>query len=354
MAAAIAAVCGTAQADITVKFPADMAGKDIIVQAQDIKSLAEAKSRSEIISRMDTIKAAVTIVIKDMLDTPARYRMGTDEDMLVMLYAAPGQNIYVDLSNPASPVMKGSVLVEQISDFNSHLTGYEAAYMQARNNNDEKAMEQVMSDFSNYINSYLESNLDSEIAPYILTKLDDPEQLVASFARIGDNAKGSIIYPLAVSAASKAEKQIEKDRLQASLSGNASPDFKLPDLDGNMKSLADYRGKWVILDFWGSWCPWCIKGFPELKELYAKYAPAELEIIGVDCREDDAAWRKGVADHELPWVQLYNSADAGAEALFGVSGYPTKVIIDPEGKVAEIVVGHTPDFTATLEKLMNK
>lgn len=354
IAAAIAAVGGMAQADITLKFPADIVGKDVMVQAQDIKSLAEAKSKSDIIGRMDTVKAGDKVVIKDMLDTPARYRIGTDEDMLVMLYAAPGQNISVDLSNPSSPVMTGSVLVEQMNDFETHLMEYGDAYMQARNNNDEKAMEQVMSDFNNYINSYLESNLDSEIAPYILTKLDDPEQLVASFARLGDNAKGSIIYPLAVSAVSKAEKQIERDRLQASLTGNASPDFMLPDLDGNMKSLADYRGKWVILDFWGSWCPWCIKGFPELKELYAKYAPAELEIIGVDCREDDAAWRKGVADHELPWVQLYNSADAGAESLFGVSGYPTKVIIDPEGKVAKIVVGHTPDFTLTLESLMGK
>ncbi len=339
-----------AQADIVIEFPAGMSGTDVIVEAQDIKSLAEAKSESDIISRMDTVKAAEKVVVKDMLETPARYRIGTDEDMLVTLYVSPGQNISVDLSNPDSPVMTGSALVEQMTEFHNGILQYKKAYMDARQNNDEKAMEQAFDDLDNYVSSYLENNLNNEIAPYVIMKLD-AEELIAAYGRMGEKAKGSIVYPLATDAVNKANMQIERDRIQASLTGNAAPDFKLPDLDGNMKSLSDYRGKWVILDFWGSWCPWCIKGFPELKELYAKYAPGTLEIIGIDCREDDAAWRKGVADHQLPWVQLYNSADAGTENLFGVSGYPTKVIIDPEGKVAKVVVGHTSDFTPTLEAM---
>lgn len=351
--AAIAAASVIAKADIIVKFPADMAGKDVIVEAQDIKTLAEAKSKSDIISRMDTVKAGEKVVIKDMLNSPARYRMVTEDEMLATFYAAPGQNLSIDLTDVEAPVMTGSSLVEQMTEFHNGMASYKKAYMDARQNNDEKAMEQAFADFDNYVSSYLENNLNNEIAPYVIMKLD-AEELIAAYGRMGEKAKGSIVYPLATDAVNKANRQIERDRIQASLTGNAAPDFKLPDLDGNMKSLSDYRGKWVILDFWGSWCPWCIKGFPELKELYAKYAPDSLEIIGIDCREDDAAWRKGVADHQLPWVQLYNSADAGTENIFGVSGYPTKVIVDPEGKVAKVVVGHTSDFTPTLEAMMGK
>ena len=129
--------------------------------------------------------------------------------------------------------------------------------------------------------------------------------------------------------------------------------FTLKNLEGNNVSLSDFRGKWVILDFWGSWCPWCIKGFPELKEAYAKYGD-QLEIIGIDCRESEADWRAGVAKYELPWVNVYNPADSKVTEDYLVIGYPTKVIISPEGKIKNITIGHDPAFYDVLTELMGK
>ena len=54
-------------------------------------------------------------------------------------------------------------------------------------------------------------------------------------------------------------------------SSDMAPDFTLNDIDGNPLSLSSLRGKYVVLDFWGSWCVWCIKGMPEMKKYYAKY-----------------------------------------------------------------------------------
>lgn len=118
-------------------------------------------------------------------------------------------------------------------------------------------------------------------------------------------------------------------------------------------SLSDFKGKWVILDFWGSWCIWCIKGFPELKEAYEKYND-ELVIIGVDCNETEEAWKAGVAKYELPWVNVYCPDGNPLVAEYGIQGFPTKAIIDPEGKIRNITTGHNPDFFTALSNLIGK
>ena len=152
------------------------------------------------------------------------------------------------------------------------------------------------------------------------------------------------------------EKKIQEmeQKLEALQTGDVeAPNFTLKDLEGKDVSLTDFRGKWVILDFWGSWCPWCIKGFPELKEAYEKYS-GTLEIIGIDCRESEAAWKEGVAKYELPWVNVYNPEGSTLTAEYAVPGFPTKAIIDPEGKIRNITVGHDPEFYVALTELMGK
>lgn len=148
-------------------------------------------------------------------------------------------------------------------------------------------------------------------------------------------------------------KEIEK-KLEAMQTGDVeAPLFTLKDLQGKDVSLTDFRGKWVILDFWGTWCPWCIKGFPELKDAYKKYGE-ELVIIGIDCRESEEEWKAGVAKYELPWVNVYNPSDSKLTAEYNVPGFPTKVIIAPDGKIKNITVGHDPAFYEALTKLLGK
>ena len=72
-----------------------------------------------------------------------------------------------------------------------------------------------------------------------------------------------------------------------------APDFTLNDLSGKPLTLSSLRGKYVILDFWGSWCVWCIKGFPQMKEYYQKYA-GKFEILGIDCNDPEAKWKAAV------------------------------------------------------------
>lgn len=150
------------------------------------------------------------------------------------------------------------------------------------------------------------------------------------------------------------DREAKEKRLTELQSGNIpAPGFTLKNLEGKDVSLSDFKGKWVILDFWGSWCPWCIKGFPELKEAYEKYK-GTLEIIGIDCRESEADWKAGVEKYQLPWVNVYNPADSKLTEEYAVPGYPTKAIIDPQGIIKNITVGHDPAFFEILFKLIGK
>ena len=129
-----------------------------------------------------------------------------------------------------------------------------------------------------------------------------------------------------------------------------APDFKLRNLDGEYMTLASFKGKYVLLDFWGTWCGWCIKGIPDMKEYYAKYKD-RIEFVGIDCRDTEEKWKEGVAKHELPWTNLYNGDGQEIVIAYGVQGYPTKIIIDPEGKIVEAFLGEDPALYKKLDEL---
>ena len=133
---------------------------------------------------------------------------------------------------------------------------------------------------------------------------------------------------------------------------NMAPDFELPNLQGSTTKLSSLRGKYVVLDFWGSWCIWCIRGIPHMKEAYSKYKD-KMEILGVDCRDTEEKWKAAVEEHQLPWMQV-RCPDAQLQSIasqYNIEGFPTKVIIDPNGKLVKTVVGEDPEFYTFLDQL---
>ena len=139
---------------------------------------------------------------------------------------------------------------------------------------------------------------------------------------------------------------------EVAVDGELAPDFELPNLQGSTTKLSSLRGKYVVLDFWGSWCVWCIRGIPKMKEAYTKYKD-KMEILGVDCRDTEEKWRAAVDEHQLPWLQV-RCPDEQLQTIasqYSIEGFPTKVIIDPEGKLVRTVVGEDPAFYTFLDEL---
>ena len=137
------------------------------------------------------------------------------------------------------------------------------------------------------------------------------------------------------------------------MEGSQAPDFTLKDLKGNDLALSSLRGKYVVLDFWGSWCGWCIKGIPDMKKYYDKYKD-RMEILGIDCRDTEQKWRDAVEKHQLPWLHVRNAGEPDVSVMYGIQGYPAKIVVDPEGKIAKIVIGEDPAFYEYLDGLFAK
>ncbi len=151
----------------------------------------------------------------------------------------------------------------------------------------------------------------------------------------------------------KAQKEAEEHAAKMQAAGVVAPDFTLNDLNGKPFKMSSLKGKYVVLDFWGSWCGWCIKGFPKMKEYYQKYK-GKFEILGIDCNDTPEKWKTAVAKHELPWKHVFCPRESKVLADYAIQGFPTKIVVGPDGKIVKTVVGEDPAFYTLLDELFGK
>ena len=138
---------------------------------------------------------------------------------------------------------------------------------------------------------------------------------------------------------------------QTITAGAKAPDFTAQKVDGKSFTLASLQGKDVVLDFWGSWCKWCIKGFPDMKAAYAKHK-GKVEFVGVACRDTEEKWIAATAKYELPWISVLNPSGNDLVKVYEVQGFPTKIVIDPQGKIAKVILGEDPAFYTYLDSVL--
>jgi len=141
----------------------------------------------------------------------------------------------------------------------------------------------------------------------------------------------SLLGILACLPSDKASKEEKWDIKKQSIEKKAF-DFALEDLNGNKIKLSNYKGKGVLLVFSTTWCSYCRKEIPQLKELYAKYKEKGLEIINIDIQESKDRVSAFTLKHKLPYTVLLDT-DGKVASMYGVRGVPTKVLISKEGKI---------------------
>lgn len=128
-----------------------------------------------------------------------------------------------------------------------------------------------------------------------------------------------------------------------------APDFTLMDADGKPVSLSSFRGKYVLVDFWASWCPDCIRENPNIVEAYKRFKDKNFTVIGVSFDRTKEAWLSRIAKDGLTWTQLFAPGGwkSDVSKAYGIHWIPTAYLIDPEGKI--VAVGLTGQ--ALLDKL---
>ncbi|MBV4357611.1 TlpA family protein disulfide reductase [Pinibacter aurantiacus] len=134
--------------------------------------------------------------------------------------------------------------------------------------------------------------------------------------------------------------------------GMPVPAISYPDNNGVMQGLEQYKGKYVLIDFWASWCGPCRQAIPKVKELYEKYKDKGLDIVSVSIDDSKKAWAKAMEEEGMPWKQLLSPDKNATMKNFLFSGIPTIYLIDKQGKIVSKYTGFSADSAKEIEKVL--
>lgn len=125
------------------------------------------------------------------------------------------------------------------------------------------------------------------------------------------------------------------DVIKRSSPGTQMMDFTQNDPEGKPISFKDYEGKYVLIDFWASWCGPCRAENPNVLKAYNKYKDKNFTVIGISLDENAEHWKKAIKDDAMPWAQVssLNGFQNEVSSYYGIRGIPSTLLVDPTGKI---------------------
>lgn len=337
-------------ADITISVPKKWKGRTIYLWQTDINHVFNRQDDEPLRQFKDTIVIQEsTFAIPAKLDCATKINIlapkkdEADYDHTIAeACVMSAEDVHFFLKENEVRI-EGSLLNQQMAEIYTYSMQTMVPFRIARLHNDKEEVARLANEYNQWFIDWIKANPSSPAAGYALYQLTNPQLVVSLSEVIQGDALTSMFYPYAENHINRCKQITQRQNSQSSLSETEAPDFTLNDISGNQITLSDFRGKWVILDFWGSWCAPCLKGMPELKEIYSAYS-GRLEIIGVNCNDTEESWKSTVSRLQLPWIQVFQPEDGTVAATYSVTAYPTKVVVNPEGKIIKIYSGGSPTF----------
>lgn len=197
---------------------------------------------------------------------------------------------------------------------------------------------------------YVNDNFDQDLSAYFISRFS-LEKFARYFPELTEDVRNGVFRDVLENSYRNYQKFSAVKLAEETLAiGNDAPHFELKDNNGKVVSLSDFEGKTIVLDFWGTWCPPCLDEVPKLKSFYEKNKK-DIVLIGIACNEEKDDWYAAIKNYDLKWPQLINSDKNDVAVLYGISKYPTKIVIDKNLKIVKRFVGATEEFFTEIQGL---
>ncbi|MCJ0741106.1 TlpA family protein disulfide reductase [Pedobacter montanisoli] len=264
-----------------------------------------------------------------------------------------------DVENNALTAYRKLVNPYEVRNYIIYRDLFEAKYHEKQLKESEAQLEKELSVGSSKIRDiqkdFVRKNPDVLATVYLLSRMQNyytAQDYQDIWNKVSEKYKN---HPLATGIKSYLKK------VSSTPAGSPAINFERKDKDGNLVNLANYKGRVVLLDFWGSWCGPCRASHPHLKELYKKYHSKGFEIIAVahergnTVEEAKKSWLNAIAEDGINWTHILNKDGIEKQDIvkdYNVMAFPTKILIDKEGKILlRISASATDDIDRALEKI---
>ncbi len=213
----------------------------------------------------------------------------------------------------------------------------------------EKPYDALMDEQSAFIKKFVSSNLTSFACLAAIQQLS-PEKDMGYYKSL-DSALTKA-YPNSVYV------QIFHTKTSAMLKvavGTLAPEINLPDTSGNMVALSSLHGKYVLIDFWASWCGPCKESLPGLVKIYEKYKDKNFTVFSVSLDKYKPDWEAAIQHFNMPWTQVSELKywSSKVVSLYNFDGIPFTVLVSPDGKIIAKKLGDE-ELDRKLDELLNK
>lgn len=271
-------------------------------------------------AKMDSVKVYEgAAVFKGEIDEPYLGRIIADGNRMGNLIVEQGTMAI----NPEKKMAVGTMLNDRLREYTDSLETIAERFQESQT---DEEREIYWNQYIAGVTKMIEDNLDSPISLFMFmdyAEMISPDEMMNYLEKYPSLKQYNRVQSLII--------QAEKKLMTSA--GKPMVDFEVT-YNGETKKLSDYvgKGKYVLVDFWASWCGPCMREIGTLKEIYEKYKDKNLELLGVAVWDEPQKTEAAMKRLQIPWEVIINGQTIPTDA-YGISGIPCIIMFDPEGKI---------------------